>query len=489
MKRKKVAALLLTMSLATAGAATAISGCGAFAGTDENQDTSADDTGDEKTIDLGDINFDEGKNTPVDRAKEEKNENPIAKVKEDAEEKGNNADGTENETSDKGSVTQEKTVTASWSGNNTINQKRPAVSDSSSKLSVTVKPSVPVKDDKTDAEETEPSKEESSKPVTPSKPSEKPEAPADPVKDDTSGNPMTGDGETATEPEVPVQPPKDEDTAEDTDEGVEPENPGDGAPDTDDGNGDSGQDFDTDGDTGDIEDPDEDGNPSTPEAPDEGEDASDEDMADPGAGDVDDDESTTNPDDGTADTDGENDEDEGNGGQTAGSDDDIDEPVTEAPEHTHDWVDHYITVEVEEKGHYENVLKSEAWTETINHPEESHIEYVHHPEESHYEQKWIYQCHGCKKKFNTDAEIGAHMKEQLLAGNLACGGYSSFMDKVKVIDKEAWTEEVKVVDKEAWTEYIEHDAVYEQVWVVDEEAHTETVVDGQVCADCGEWKE
>ena len=63
------------------------------------------------------------------------------------------------------------------------------------------------------------------------------------------------------------------------------------------------------------------------------------------------------------------------------------------------------------------------------------------------------------------------------------------MDTIKVLDKAAWTEEVKVVDKEAWTEYIEHEAVYEQVWVVDEEAHTEMVVDGQICADCGEWKE
>ena len=76
----------------------------------------------------------------------------------------------------------------------------------------------------------------------------------------------------------------------------------------------------------------------------------------------------------------------------------------------------------------------------------------------------MYQCNGCKVKYYTDAEIGAHMEEQMIAGNIACGGYSSFMEQEKVIDaperseevwvedKAAWTEEKKVVDKKAWTE-------------------------------------
>ena len=487
MKRKKVAALLITMSLATAGAATAITGCGAFAGTDESQETYTDDTGDEKTIDLGEINIDDDKNTPVDKVKEDKNGDSIVNAKEDAEEK--QVDGSENELSDKGSALPEKTVRASWTSNNTIEQVQPSMPVSNSRPSASVKPSVPVKDDKTDDKVSMPEKDEgeSSKPVTPSKPYEKPETPSDPVKDDTSENPIIGDEETVTEPEVPVQPPKGEDTTEDTDESVKPENPDDESQETDDGNEDSGQDFDTDEDTGDTEEPDEDDNPSTPEEPGAEEDAGDEEPTEPGVGDVTDDESTTNPDGETPDTDDGNGEEDS--GQIIDPDGDIDEPGTETPEHVHEWEDHYITVDVPEVGHYENVLKSEAWTETINHPEESHVEYVNHPEESHYEQKWVYQCHGCKKKFYTDAEVGAHMEEQMLAGNLACGGYSSFMDTIKVVDKAAWTEEVKVVDKEAWTEYIEHEAVYEQVWVVDEEAHTEMVVDGQICADCGEWKE
>ena len=104
------------------------------------------------------------------------------------------------------------------------------------------------------------------------------------------------------------------------------------------------------------------------------------------------------------------------------------------------------------------VIESPAWTEAIEHPEEYHMEYIEHPEEYHYEQKLIYQCNGCKEKFTSYEDARKHNKEQMLAGNFACGGHSSFMDDVKVVDKEAWTEEIKVVDKEAWTEYIEHEA-------------------------------
>ena len=110
------------------------------------------------------------------------------------------------------------------------------------------------------------------------------------------------------------------------------------------------------------------------------------------------------------------------------------------------------------KIHADQYIVSPAWTETIIHPEESHIEYVEHPEEFHYEQKWVYQCNGCGTKFYSDAEIGSHMEEQMLAGRFECGAYRSYMDNIKVVDKEAWTEEIKVVDKEAWTEFIKHEA-------------------------------
>ena len=140
---------------------------------------------------------------------------------------------------------------------------------------------------------------------------------------------------------------------------------------------------------------------------------------------------------------------------------------------------------VHHEAEYETV-HHEAVTETIEHPEESHIEYKEHPEEFHYEQKLIYQCNGCKEKFESYDEVRAHNKEQMLAGNFACGGHSSFMDDVKVVDKEAWTEEVKIVDKEAWTETVivkeawdeqvlVKEAWDEQVLVSPEEGHWEKV--------------
>lgn len=106
----------------------------------------------------------------------------------------------------------------------------------------------------------------------------------------------------------------------------------------------------------------------------------------------------------------------------------------------------------------------DAVTDTIEHPGESHIEYVEHPEEFHYEWKWIYQCNGCKIKFLTYEEISKHMKDQMLAGHLECGGYSEFKENVKIVDKEAWDEQVLV--KEAWDE---------QVLVSPEEGHWEKV--------------
>ena len=53
MKRKKVTALLLTMSLTTLSAATAITGCGAFANTE--QDSSAVEEQQDKTAEKKDV--------------------------------------------------------------------------------------------------------------------------------------------------------------------------------------------------------------------------------------------------------------------------------------------------------------------------------------------------------------------------------------------------------------------------------------------------
>ena len=127
-------------------------------------------------------------------------------------------------------------------------------------------------------------------------------------------------------------------------------------------------------------------------------------------------------------------------------------------------------------------------TKTIYHDEVSHIEYVDHPaeghtetkvieEQGHYEDHWVYQCNGCRQMFPSDEAVRAHNKEQMLAGNTACGGRNSWNEPIWVVDVPASTEEVWVVDREAWTE---------EVKVIDKAAWTETKTYYE-CS-CGETK-
>ena len=73
-----------------------------------------------------------------------------------------------------------------------------------------------------------------------------------------------------------------------------------------------------------------------------------------------------------------------------------------------------ITIEHPAETHEEWVVDKEAWTETINHPEEGHMEHIEHPAETH--EEWV-------------------------------------------VDKPAVYEQVWKVDKEAWTETVEHPEV------------------------------
>lgn len=72
------------------------------------------------------------------------------------------------------------------------------------------------------------------------------------------------------------------------------------------------------------------------------------------------------------------------------------------------------TVQHPAETHEEWVVDKEAWTETINHPEEGHMEHIEHPAETH--EEWI-------------------------------------------VDKPAVYEQIWKVDKPAWTETIEHPEV------------------------------
>ncbi|WP_379700491.1 hypothetical protein [Mediterraneibacter gnavus] len=174
-----------------------------------------------------------------------------------------------------------------------------------------------------------------------------------------------------------------------------------------------------------------------------------------------------------------------------------------------------------EEGHYETqkVLVKEAWDETVHHEaiyEDKEVwvidkaawdEEVRNPAKDVYELHYF--CNGCKKDFGSDANGGydavmAHNREQMLAGNTACGGWhdgqvlveegydivhhpeEGHYETQKVLVKEAWDEivhheaiyedkEVWVVDKEAWEETIHHPEETKEVWVVDKEAWEETI--------------
>lgn len=184
-------------------------------------------------------------------------------------------------------------------------------------------------------------------------------------------------------------------------------------------------------------------------------------------------------------------------------------------EHTHKWVEETETVNHPEESHIE-IKHHDAVThtvdhaeefhyETVNHPEESHMETVHHDEVGHYvhhdaitHTEYIEHpevsheeihcvCGRCGADMgNTQESIDAHILHHALKGESI-----AYADKVvKVVDQEAWTEEKTVVDKEAWDEWVVDQEAWdeqvkvvdkaawsEQVKVVDKEAWTETIVD------------
>lgn len=122
------------------------------------------------------------------------------------------------------------------------------------------------------------------------------------------------------------------------------------------------------------------------------------------------------------------------------------------PTHTHSWVEVYKDVYHEEEGHYENVCVKEAWTESI----------------PIYEQRARDICNGCGKDITDNPT--AHMREQMLQGNLACGGYHTEYTQVQT-----------------GSNTVTHDAIYEKRWVVVKPAWTEKVVSGYNC-NCGATK-
>ena len=127
---------------------------------------------------------------------------------------------------------------------------------------------------------------------------------------------------------------------------------------------------------------------------------------------------------------------------------------TSKPEsHTHNWVAITEQVHHDEEGHWEEYVVSQAWTEEV----------------PIYEEQARSICNGCGKDITGNTT--AHIKEQALAGNYACGGYH-----------------VEYIKVQTGTNRVEHPAVTDKKWIVDKAAWTETVTTGYKCDGCGATK-
>lgn len=141
----------------------------------------------------------------------------------------------------------------------------------------------------------------------------------------------------------------------------------------------------------------------------------------------------------------------------AGSSSSVVAPSEPSHDHTHDHVHNWVPITQQithpEEGYWADELVSGAWTEEI----------------PVYEERAREICNGCGLDVTEDPR--AHSKEQMLAGNYACGGYHTEYRQVQV-----------------GTNTVHHDAIYSKKWIVDRPAWVETVTTGYKCSDCGATK-
>lgn len=121
------------------------------------------------------------------------------------------------------------------------------------------------------------------------------------------------------------------------------------------------------------------------------------------------------------------------------------------PEHKHNYVAQYETIHHEEKGHNEQYVIKEAWTEQV----------------PRYESVAHDICNQCGADITGNTT--AHNKNHALAGE--SGGWHT-----------EWINEIVGYDT------IEHPAEYGTRWVVDEAAWDEQKLTGYVCSECGQPK-
>lgn len=184
-------------------------------------------------------------------------------------------------------------------------------------------------------------------------------------------------------------------------------------------------------------------------------------------------------------------------------------------EHTHKWVEETETVNHPEESHIE-IKHHDAVTHTVNHDEEFHYETVNHPEESHmetvhheevghtvhHEAEGYYntihhdavthtEVHFFCRRCGADMGMTQESVNEHIDYHVDLGESISYYEKeTEVVDQPAYDEQVWVETKAAWDEYVidqeawdeqvkvvDKAAWSEQVKVVDKEAWTETIVD------------
>ena len=140
-------------------------------------------------------------------------------------------------------------------------------------------------------------------------------------------------------------------------------------------------------------------------------------------------------------------------------------PSPEAP-HEHTWEKN----EWSEEGHFEKELVKDAWTETIEHPEEGHTESVMvSPEESHLEEVVLEAEEGHREDIYHEEE--GHYEEVVVEPE------EGHFENVLVSEEEGHYENVMVSPEEGHYETVHHEEQghYEDQEVSPEKGHFETV--------------
>lgn len=163
------------------------------------------------------------------------------------------------------------------------------------------------------------------------------------------------------------------------------------------------------------------------------------------------------------------------------------------------------------------VVDKEAVYETVHHPAETHeekqwvvdkeawTETIEHPAETHEEQQWVVDkeawdepvyenhtiCYTCREQglgnVIIDGQAGAHQIMHAEKGETCHYGTETIQVDTIHHEEEGHWETVTIVDKEAWTETIEHpeEGHWETVIIVDKEAWDEEVL---VSPEEGHWE-